>query len=59
MTEQEIQQKITNLCVNIGDRQFVIRQAENECKNFFVQIDVLRAELKTLKESTSGPEVTK
>jgi len=51
-------QKIANLCRDIGDRSFVIREAEGAIIGYHAQIDQLREQLRAL-ESGNGPEVAK
>jgi hypothetical protein len=59
MTEQEIKQKISNLCGEVGNQEFIIRQAKADTQNFFAQIDSLRIQLKSLLEQNSGSKETK
>lgn len=54
----KLRQDIANLCASIGDRSFVIRQAEGEIVEFHAQIDTLRDQLRAL-EPASGPQATK
>lgn len=54
----QIRQDITNLCASIGDRSFVIRQAEGEIISFHAQIDQLRDKLRVL-ETPNGSQAPK
>lgn len=54
----KIRQDIANLCTTIGDRSFVIRQAQSDITGFYTQIDQLREQLRVL-ETTSGSETAK
>lgn len=51
----EVVQKIANLCTSIGDRSFVIRQAQSDITSYYVQIDQLRDQLRAL-EPVNVPE---
>jgi len=53
-----IRQQIANLCTSIGDRSFVIRQANSDITAYYAQIDQLRDQLRTL-EQPNGSEVSK
>lgn len=55
--EQEISQKITNYCIMIGDKSFLIRQSKAEIIRLYAEIDVERAKLQAVK--ANGPQVTK
>lgn len=57
-TKAKIQQDIANLCTSIGDRCFVIREAQSEITKFHSQIDSLREQLRTL-EAQNGPQAAK
>lgn len=54
----QVRQEITNLCASIGDRSFVIRQAEGEIISYHAQIDQLREKLRVL-EAQNGPQTPK
>lgn len=54
----KIQQDIANLCTSIGDRYFVIREAQGEITKFHTEIDSLREKLRIL-EAQNGPQATK
>jgi hypothetical protein len=54
--KQKILNDITNLCVTIGDKSFLIRQTELELAAAYQKIDGLRVELGKLGV---GPEVAK
>lgn len=45
----KVRQQIANLCTSIGDRSFVIRQAESDITQYYGQIDALREQLRTLE----------
>lgn len=55
----KIRQDIANLCTSIGDRSFVIRQAQSEITSFHAQIDQLRDQLRALEVPANGPEAAK
>lgn len=55
---QKIRQDIANLCTSIGDRSFVIRQANSDITTYYAQIDQLRDQLRAL-EQPSGPQTAK
>ena len=61
-TEQSVKDKvlqdITNLCVTIGDKSFLIRQTKTEIQGLYAQIDKLRGDLTALaaKENAGGPQ---
>ena len=56
----KIRQQIANLCTSIGDRSFVIRQANSDITSYYAQIDALREQLRAAEAPASGgPEVTK
>lgn len=46
----EVRQQIANLCTNIGDRSFVIRQANSDIVKYYAEIDQLRDQLRTLEQ---------
>lgn len=46
----KIRQDIANLCTQVGDRSFVIRQANSDITTFYAQIDQLRDQLRTLEQ---------
>jgi hypothetical protein len=50
---QKIRQDIANLCTSIGDRSFVIRQANSDITSYYAQIDKLRDELRALEQPPS------
>jgi hypothetical protein len=54
----KIRQEIANLCTSIGDRSFVIRQANSDITGYYTQIDKLRDQLRAL-ETQNGPQATK
>lgn len=54
----KVRQDIANLCTSIGDRSFVIRQAQGDITTFHTQIDQLREQLRTL-EPVNGPQASK
>jgi hypothetical protein len=54
----KIRQEIANLCTSIGDRSFVIRQANSDITGYHTQIDKLRDQLRAL-ETQNGPQATK
>lgn len=54
----KVRQDIANLCTSIGDRSFVIRQAQSEITSFHAQIDQLRDQLRIL-EPVNGPQAAK
>ncbi len=56
---QQIRQDIANLCTSIGDRSFVVRQAQSEIIAFYTQIDQLRDQLRVLEVPANGPETLK
>jgi septal ring factor EnvC (AmiA/AmiB activator) len=41
----KLKQEIANLCTTIGDRSFIIRQAQADVQSMFEKIDVLRNQL--------------
>jgi len=51
----KIKQDIANLCTSIGDRSFVIRQANSDITSYYAQIDQLREQLRKL-EVPSGTQ---
>lgn len=51
--KDEVVQKIANLCTSIGDRSFVIRQAEHDIMNYYGEIDQLREQLRALETAAS------
>jgi hypothetical protein len=57
--KNDLIQRIANLCTSIGDRSFVIRQAESDITGYYVQIDQLRDQLRTLEGAGNGPEAAK
>lgn len=54
----KVRQDIADLCASIGDRSFVIRQAEGEIVRFHARIDQLRDQLRVL-EPQNGPQAVK
>lgn len=54
--EKQIMQQIANLCTSIGDRRFVIDQAEKEIVANLANINELRGKL---KELSNGSQNTK
>jgi uncharacterized coiled-coil DUF342 family protein len=57
-TAEEVRQEISNICVQIGDKQYGIRQFERDIENFYAEIDGLRNKLFQL-EKASGSKDTK
>lgn len=55
---QKIRQDIANLCTSIGDRSFVIRQANSDITAYYAQIDQLRDQLRAL-EPKDGSQASK
>jgi len=54
----KIRQDIANLCTSIGDRSFVIRQANSDITAYYAQIDQLRDQLRALEQPASeNPKV--
>ena len=49
----KVLQDITNLCVTIGDKSFLIRQTKSEITGLYAEIDKLRTELSALQASGS------
>jgi hypothetical protein len=56
--KDKILQEITNRCVTIGDKSFLIRQTKTEIQGLYAQIDKLRGDLIALaaQESTGGSQ---
>jgi len=46
----KLQQEIANLCTAIGDRSFVIRQAEKDIDDYYEKITQLRQQLLDLNK---------
>jgi hypothetical protein len=58
----KIRQDISNLCTQIGDRHFLIRQANSDVMQYYAQIDALRDQLRVVEQPgsiQSGPETAK
>lgn len=56
---QQVKQEIANLCTTIGDRSYVVRQAQADITQFYSQIDALRTKLIALEKTDVGSEITK
>ena len=57
--KQRVLNEITNLCVTIGDKSFLIRQTEAEITAAYAKIDGLRIELGKIEQAANGPQDVK
>lgn len=55
----DVKQEIANLCTTIGDRSYVVRQAQADITAFYAQIDTLRTKLIALETANAGPQAAK
>lgn len=53
-TADEVRQEISNICVQIGDKQYGIRQFERDIENFSANIDSLRNKLFQLEQASGS-----
>lgn len=53
----QVRQDIANLCTTIGDRSFVIREAQNQITTAHEQIDELRKKLRELEGADGSKNV--